>query len=98
MQDVNPDLAFVYPKEGTNIFVDSMCIPATAKNKAAAELFINFMCEPEISLANAEYLYYLCPNTAVLADDRYSLKDNEVLYPKQKVEAEYFHKVIKHKI
>ena len=29
--------------------------------------------------------------TAVLADDRYSLKDNEVLYPKQKVEAEYFH-------
>ena len=91
MQDVNPDLAFVYPKEGTNIFVDSMCIPATAKNKAAAELFINFMCEPEISLANAEYLYYLCPNTAVLADDRYSLKDNEVLYPKQKVEAEYFH-------
>ena len=91
MQDVNPDLAFVYPKEGTNIFVDSMCIPATAKNKAAAELFINFMCEPEISLANAEYLFYLCPNTAVLADDRYSLKDNEVLYPKQKVEAEYFH-------
>ena len=91
MQDVNPDLAFVYPKEGTNIFVDSMCIPATAKNKAAAELFINFMCEPEIALANAEYLFYLCPNTAVLADDRYSLKDNEVLYPKQMVEAEYFH-------
>ena len=91
MADVNPDLAFVYPKEGTNIFVDSMCIPANAKNKAAAELFINFMCEPEIALANAEYLCYLCPNTAVLADERYSLKDSEVLYPKQEVKAEYFH-------
>lgn len=87
----NPDLAFVYPKEGTNIFVDSMCIPAGAKNKAAAELFINFMCEPEIALANAEYLCYLCPNTAVLADERYSLKDSEVLYPKTEVKAEYFH-------
>ena len=43
MATENPDLAFVYPKEGTNIFVDAMCIPANAKNKAAAELFINFM-------------------------------------------------------
>ena len=91
MADVNPDLAFVYPKEGTNIFVDSMCIPANAKNKAAAELFINFMCEPEVALANAEYLCYLCPNTAVLADDRYTLKDNEVLYPKEEVKTQYFH-------
>lgn len=87
----NPDLAFVYPKEGTNIFVDAMCIPANAKNKAAAELFINFMCEPEVALANAEYLGYLCPNTAVLEDERYSLKDSEVLYPTQEFKTEYFH-------
>jgi len=91
MADINPDLAFVYPDEGTNIFIDAMCIPANAKNKEAAELFINFMCEPEIALANANYLGYLCPNTAVLSDDRYEYKDNEVLYPEKEVKTEYFH-------
>lgn len=91
MAQANPDLAVVYPKEGTNIFVDSMCIPTSAKNKAAAELYINFMCEPEIALANAECLGYLCPNTAVLKDERYSLKDSEVLYPKTEFKKQYFH-------
>ena len=91
MADVNPDLAFVYPKEGTNIFIDAMCIPANAKNKEAAELFINFMCEPEIALANANYLGYLCPNTAVLQDERYEYKDNEVLYPENPPKVEYFY-------
>ena len=91
MADINPDLAFVYPDEGTNIFIDAMCIPSNAKNKAAAELFINYMCEPEVSLANANFLGYLCPNTAVLSDDRYEYKDSEVLYPKKEVKCEYFH-------
>ena len=68
-----------------------MCIPSNAKNKAAAELFINYMCEPEVSLANANYLGYLCPNTAVLSDDRYEYKDSEVLYPKKEIKCEYFH-------
>ncbi len=90
MQEVNPDLAFAYPKEGTNIFVDAMCIPKGSKNKAAAELFINFMCEPEVALQNAEYLCYLCPNTAVLEDDRYSYKDSPVLYPEMELHTEYF--------
>lgn len=91
MADVNPDLCFVYPKEGTNMFVDSMCIPYNSKNKAAAELFINFMCEPEVALQNAEYLCYLCPNTAVQADDRYTYKGNPVLYPEVPVQTEYYH-------
>lgn len=91
MAAVNPDLAFVYPKEGTNVFVDSMCIPVGAKNKAAAELFINYMCEPEVALANAEYLRYLCPNTAVLEDERYTLKGNPILYPTADFKTEYFH-------
>ena len=87
----NPDLAFVYPQEGTNIFVDAMCIPKSAKNKEAAELFNNFMCDPEIALANANYLGYLCPITEVVNDDRYDYKGNEVLYPSEPVETEFFH-------
>ena len=91
MYENNEDLAFVYPEEGTNIFVDAMCIPANAKNKEAAELFINFMCDPEIALENANFLGYLCPITEVVNDDRYDYKGNEVLYPSKPVEAEYFH-------
>lgn len=93
MQENNGDLAFVYPKEGTNIFVDSMCIPKGAPNKEAAELYINFMLDPEIALENAEYICYASPNTAVLENEEYSLKDNEILYPPadMRLETQYFH-------
>ena len=84
MQDVNPDLAFVYPKEGVNFFVDAMCIPKTAENKEAAELYINFMLEDEIAVANANYLCYATPHSNVLESDDYDLKGNEVLYPDEK--------------
>ena len=84
MQEINPDLAFVYPKEGVNFFVDAMCIPKTAENKEAAELYINFMLEEEIAVANANYLCYATPHSNVLESDDYDLKDNKVLYPDEK--------------
>lgn len=64
MIDENPDLAFAIPKEGTNYFVDAMVIPTGCENKEAAEMFINFMCEPEVSAANAEYIGYSTPSSA----------------------------------
>ena len=73
MYDNNPDLAFVYPQEGVNVFVDSICIPKNAKNKAAAEAYINFLLDPDIAVENANYLGYATPNTAVLARDDYEL-------------------------
>lgn len=91
MHDNNEDLEFYYPKEGTNVFVDAMCVPETAQNVDAAMLFINFMLEPEVALANAEYICYASPNTAVLNNPDYSLKDNEYLYPKTLPKAEYYH-------
>ena len=50
MIDENPDLAFVHPEEGVNFFIDSMCIPANAKHREAAEMFINYLCEPDVAL------------------------------------------------
>ena len=92
MQSINPDLEFVYPSEGVNIFVDAVCIPAGAQNVEAAHLFINFLMEPEVALANAEYICYASPNTAVVNNDDYSLKGNEVLYPTNmdEIKKEYF--------
>lgn len=93
MMDNNEDLAVAYPKEGANVFVDSMCIPTTAQNKGAAELYINFMQEPEVALANAEYICYATPNVVVRDLDEYSLKGDEIIYPDDSLveNYQYFH-------
>lgn len=79
-------LGFKVPREGTNMFVDSFCIPKTAQNKAAAEMFINFMLEAEVGLENTEYVCYSTPNKMtyeLLSDevknDGFSYPDNEYL-------------------
>ncbi len=94
MHDVNPDLAFVYPEEGVNIFVDAMCIPKSAKNVDAAMKYINFMLDPEIALTNAFYIGYASPNTSVLENEDYAdLAENQYLYPDEEhmPNVEYFH-------
>ena len=93
MAENNDDLAVAFPKEGANIFVDAMCIPTTCQNKGAAELYINFMEEPDVALANAEYIAYATPNTEVLKMDRYSYKDDPILYPDDAIfeNYQYFH-------
>lgn len=92
MKDNNPDLELVYPKEGTNIFVDAICIPKNAQNVDGAMKYIDFLLSEEVALANAEYLYYSCPNKAVLENDEYSLKGDEYVYPPAEVKenTEYF--------
>ena len=61
MAEENPDLAFYFPEEGFNLFIDAMCIPKGCQNKAAAEAYINFLCDPEISGENLDYLGYSTP-------------------------------------
>ena len=58
----NPQLGFSYPTEGSNIFVDAMCIPKSSKNPEIAEAYINFMLGKEAAQANAEYICYASPN------------------------------------
>jgi spermidine/putrescine transport system substrate-binding protein len=95
MAENNEDLAFVYPKEGTNIFVDSICVPSNASNYEAAMLYINFLLEPDIALANAEYLCYASPNTSVFTNPDYSYYEEEILYPTENnmPKTEYFHDI-----
>ena len=71
MYEENPDLRFYYPEGGTNIFADAMCIPANAANPEIAEMYINFMLNPEIGAANSEFVYYATPNTLVNSDTDY---------------------------
>ena len=64
MVEENPDLGFSHPQEGYNIFIDAMCIPKGCQNKAGAEAFINFLCRPDISAANLDYIGYSTPISA----------------------------------
>lgn len=91
MKGNNPDLDFVLPEEGVNTFYDAFCIPRGTQNKKGAEAFINFMMEPEIALANAEYIYYATPNKSVIENDEYSLIDSEAVYPEEVANAQEFH-------
>lgn len=93
MNDVNPDLDFVYPKEGVNVFVDAICIPKCAQNYEGAIKYINFLLDPEIGVNNALYIGYATPNTGVMEHPDYAeMKDNEYLYPSQEnmPDVEYF--------
>ena len=83
----NPDLAWVFPEEGSVLSVDCMCIPATSQNQEAAEMFINFMCEVDVGTANAEYIGYTTPSTAVWEQLDDELKYSEIAYPSEEIAA-----------
>ena len=66
MLDNNEDLAFAIPEEGSNWFVDAMCVLKDAPNKDEAEAWINFLASTEASLANMDYIWYASPNQEAL--------------------------------
>ena len=74
-------IRFVVPEEGTNYFVDAMCIPATSSHKAEAEAYINFLCDPEIAGANMNYVGYSTPESAAKAYMDEEMVESPVYYP-----------------
>ncbi len=62
-QSENPDLEYVIPKEGSNLWIDAWVIPKGAKNKENAEKFLDFLCRPEIAKMNFDYITYSIPNS-----------------------------------
>ena len=85
MIDNNTNLNFVIPSKGANLFVDALCIPSNAENIEAAELYINFLCEGEVALANIEYINYASPNNAAIEMMSEETKNNEIIYPKNEI-------------
>ncbi|NLV89370.1 MAG: extracellular solute-binding protein, partial [Tissierellia bacterium] len=81
MMRENPDLDYAIPKEGTNLWFDSMVIPANAKNKEGAELFINFLCRPDIAARNADYIGYSTPIPEAVDMLPEEIRNSKVAYP-----------------
>ena len=81
-QSENPDLEYVVPKEGSNVWIDSWVIPKNCKNKENAEAFINFLCRPDIAKMNFDYITYSTPNTAareLIEDD--AIRNSTIAFP-----------------
>ena len=88
-------LAYVVPMEGSNIWVDGMCVPKGSAHKEAAEAFIDFMCDPEIARMNMEYIYYSSPIRQVVEGLSEEEAANEALNPPEDVvsRCEYFNDI-----
>lgn len=81
----NEDLAYSVPKEGTNRWIDAMCIPKTSENKDYAEQFINFMLDPENAAKNVEYIWYSTPNTGAIDILGADYMDDTIINPPKEV-------------
>ncbi len=81
-QRENPDLEYVIPKEGTNVWIDAWVVPKNAKNVENAEKFIDFMCRPDIALMNFDYITYSTPNDAArdLIEDE-EIRNSKIAFP-----------------
>ena len=88
LMDEYDHLGFTIPEKGTNLFIDAVCIPKGSKNKEAAEMYINFLCEPDIAYAVADFIGYSTPNNAAyeLVDEE--VKEDGISYPDEQYIAE----------
>ena len=73
----NDSLKYIVPEEGSNVWVDAMCIPKTSENVEAAHAFIDFMCRPDIAYKNMEYIYYATPIQEVVDE---MMSEEELAY------------------
>ncbi len=80
-EEGNPDIAFFVPEEGTNLFVDAMCILKGSEHKAEAEQYINFLCRTDVAKANAEYIGYSTPQSEARAQLDPEIGENPAFYP-----------------
>ncbi len=78
-------LGFYVPKEGTNLFVDAMCIPKGAANKEGAEKFINFICDPENMALNTEFIYYSTAESAARELLPKMMRNSTIMYPEEEL-------------
>ena len=90
--DLNEELDYFVPIEGSNVWCDSAVIPKTAKNQANAEKFIDFLCRPDIAALNWNYIWYSTPNKGAIeliedpeGDYAYEYTDNHTLSPTDEI-------------
>ncbi|MEG1131991.1 MAG: spermidine/putrescine ABC transporter substrate-binding protein [Romboutsia sp.] len=85
LQDENPNLVYVVPKEGANFWIDSLCIPSNAKNVSGAEKFINFVSDKKSALRIADEIGYTTPNREARSEQPENIRNNPNAYMPKKI-------------
>ncbi|MFE0249848.1 spermidine/putrescine ABC transporter substrate-binding protein [Streptomyces sp. NPDC059010] len=76
LQADDPDIRFVVPEEGAELWSESLMIPNLARRKTNAERLIDYYYEPEAAAELATWVNYVCPVPAA-QDVLASAKDEE---------------------
>ncbi len=79
--EYNEDLAYVVPKEGSNVWIDSWIVTKNCKNPEAAAKFLDFLCREDVAEKNFEYIYYSTPNEAVVENMDEELRNDPAITP-----------------
>lgn len=85
LQEENPNLVYVVPKEGANFWIDSLCITSNAKNVEAAEKFINFVSDKESALRIADEIGYTTPNKEARLEQPEDVQNNPNAYMPEEI-------------
>jgi len=95
LQEYHPDIVYVVPREGGNLWIDYLVILRSSTQKALAAKFIDFLNRPEIAARNAKFVNYATPNTAARPYLPKEYFDNPVIYPDQAVlsRSEIYHEL-----
>lgn len=78
-------IRYTIPREGASIWMDHLCIPASAPNKEAAHLFINYLLRPDVGARISNYTRYASPNAAARAHIDPELLADPAVYPPPEV-------------
>ena len=79
--DLDYELKYVIPEEGSNVWIDAWVIPYNARNKENAEKWIDFLCRPDIALKNFEYITYATPNAGAFELLDEETQNNKAVFP-----------------
>ena len=80
LQEENPNLVYIVPKEGANFWIDSLCITSNAQNVEGAEKFINFVSDKESALRIADEIGYTTPNKEARLEQPEDVQNNPNAY------------------
>lgn len=83
--ELNENLAYSVPKEGSNMWIDSWFLPKTCKHKENAQKFLDFLCRKEIAAMNFDYVYYATPNKALVESFDEELQQNTTVFPSKEI-------------
>lgn len=81
----NPEVSYIYPEEGTTIWIDSFAIPSRAKNVLNAHKFIDYMLRPEVAALSASYAGFATPNIGGKELLPKELRSSPIMFPESKV-------------